>query len=82
MKISIHQVVISFPTIWGSGISWWRADGAPIEWSLPFPSEIQWRRFVLEVSEAELLKGHLTISVVGASTRIVVFSVEHVHSLI
>lgn len=50
-------VVISFPTIWGSGISWWRADGAPIEWSLPFPSEIQWRRLVLEVSEAELLKG-------------------------
>ena len=51
------QVVISFPTLWGSGISWWRTDGAPIEWSLPFPSDVQWRRLVVEVSEAELLKG-------------------------
>ncbi|CAL1135256.1 unnamed protein product, partial [Cladocopium goreaui] len=50
-------VVISFPTLWGSGISWWRTDGAPIEWSLPFPSDVQWRRLVVEVSEAELLKG-------------------------
>lgn len=52
-----RQVVISFPTPWGSGISWWRTDGAPMEWSLPFPSHVQWRRLVVEVSEAELLKG-------------------------
>lgn len=73
------QVVISFPTLWGSGISWWRTDGAPIEWSLPFPSDVQWRRLVVEVSEAELLKGALTVTAVGESMQNAVSSWEHVN---
>eukprot|EP00434_Breviolum_minutum_P014283 symbB.v1.2.012591.t1/scaffold871.1/size156202/4 len=50
-------VVITFPTIWGSGVSWWRVDGAPIEWSLPFPWHIDWHRLVVEVSIDRLLEG-------------------------
>ncbi|CAK9073017.1 unnamed protein product [Durusdinium trenchii] len=49
-------VVIRFPTIWGSGVSWWRVDGAPLEWAMPFPSKIDWHRLVVEVPEDELLK--------------------------
>ncbi|CAJ1355506.1 unnamed protein product, partial [Effrenium voratum] len=52
-------VVISFPTAWGSGISWWRTDGAPLEFAMPFPWEIDWRRLAVEVSEDELLRGEL-----------------------
>jgi len=51
------EVVITFPTIWGSGVSWWRVDGAPIEWSLPFPWHIDWHRLVVEVSIDRLLEG-------------------------
>ncbi len=50
-------MVITFPTIWGSGVSWWRVDGAPIEWSLPFPWHIDWHRLVVEVSIDRLLEG-------------------------
>mmetsp|Transcript_48845 Transcript_48845/g.157734 ORF Transcript_48845/g.157734 Transcript_48845/m.157734 type:complete len:891 (-) Transcript_48845:58-2730(-) len=42
-------IVIAFPTHWGSEVSWWRFNGAPIEWSLPFPNVIDWRRLVIEV---------------------------------
>lgn len=35
----LPEVVIRFPTIWGSGVSWWRVDGAPLEWAMPFPSK-------------------------------------------
>eukprot|EP00929_Paragymnodinium_shiwhaense_P015444 TRINITY_DN123535_c0_g1_i1.p1 TRINITY_DN123535_c0_g1~~TRINITY_DN123535_c0_g1_i1.p1 ORF type:complete len:905 (-),score=169.00 TRINITY_DN123535_c0_g1_i1:105-2819(-) len=47
-------VVISFSTVWGSGVSWWRRDGAPIEWAMPFPWEIDWRRLVVEVPIEDL----------------------------
>jgi len=47
-------VVISFKTSWGSGISWWRSDGAPVEWSLPFAWEIDWRRLAVEVPHERL----------------------------
>ncbi|CAE7629915.1 cya, partial [Symbiodinium necroappetens] len=54
-------VVIVFPTSLGSGRSWWRAEGPPVEWSLPFPWEIDWERLVVEVSEADFWQGRLAV---------------------
>ena len=48
-------VVIAFRTALGSGVSWWRQNGAPVEWSLPFPGEVDWRRLAIEVP-AEALR--------------------------
>lgn len=47
-------VVIAFRTVWGSGISWWRHDGPPVEGMLPFPWDIDWRSLVIEVSSQTL----------------------------
>ena len=48
-------VVIAFRTTLGSGVSWWRQNGAPIEWSLPFFGVIDWQRLVIEVPVEDLL---------------------------
>ena len=47
-------VVVSFRTNWGSGTSWWRHNGPPVEWSLPFAWEVNWRQLVVEVSDEQL----------------------------
>ncbi|CAE7402844.1 KIFC3, partial [Symbiodinium sp. KB8] len=62
-------VVIVFPTSLGSGRSWWRAEGPPVEWSLPFPWEIDWERLVVEVSEADFWQGRLVSSCLKLSSQ-------------
>eukprot|EP00439_Symbiodinium_sp_Y106_P022968 s3862_g2.t2 len=62
-------VVIIFPTSLGSGRSWWRAEGPPVEWSLPFPWEIDWHRLVVEVSEADFWQGRLVPSCLNLSSQ-------------
>ncbi|CAE7205976.1 KIFC3 [Symbiodinium sp. CCMP2456] len=62
-------VVIVFPTSLGSGRSWWRAEGPPVEWSLPFPWEIDWQRLVVEVSEADFWQGRLVPSCLNLSSQ-------------
>ncbi|CAK0876198.1 unnamed protein product [Prorocentrum cordatum] len=47
-------VVVAFGTSWGSGVSWWRTEGPPLEAMLPFTWEIDWRRLAVEVSYSEL----------------------------
>ena len=47
-------VVVTFKTDWGSGVSWWRQNGPPVEWSLPFAWELNWRQLVVEVPDTFL----------------------------
>lgn len=63
-------VVIAYETVWGSGISWWRRDGAPVEWSLPFASKIDWRRLAIEVPVQVLEQdGEFVASILGLPTE-------------
>lgn len=54
LRAGCIPVVVSFRTRWGSGVSWWRHDGPPLEWSLPFTWEVNWRQLVAEVPEEKL----------------------------
>ena len=49
LRAGCIPVVVSFHTSWGSGVSWWRHNGPPVEWSLPFVWEVNWRQLVMEV---------------------------------
>ena len=60
-------VVVSFRTRWGSKVSWWRHDGPPVEWSLPFTWELNWRELVVEVPERRLSHGDFVETCLGLS---------------
>ena len=63
-------VVVAHYTLFGSGVSWWHMNGSPVEWVMPFPDLIDWRRLAIEVPaekfEEEIYMSYAT-AILGVS---------------
>eukprot|EP00929_Paragymnodinium_shiwhaense_P013235 TRINITY_DN121100_c0_g1_i1.p1 TRINITY_DN121100_c0_g1~~TRINITY_DN121100_c0_g1_i1.p1 ORF type:complete len:2180 (-),score=495.11 TRINITY_DN121100_c0_g1_i1:42-6581(-) len=57
-------MVTLFKTVWGTGAGWWRRDGSPLEWAMPFPDVINWRFLAVEAPVETLETDYKMIDVI------------------